>query len=79
MIALMNARMILDRCFAAGWGPAEIASEVGLSEVSVRCWRHRNSIPARHDAPLVAAARARGIPLSHEQLALTRATRRAEA
>jgi DNA-binding transcriptional MerR regulator len=41
----------------------EVAAVTGVTPVAVRAWRRRKSIPARHIAALLAAAKRRGYRL----------------
>jgi hypothetical protein len=45
-------------------GTREIAQATGVKPVTVRAWRRRESIPARHIASLLRAAKMRGYRLS---------------
>jgi hypothetical protein len=53
---------------------AELARDLGRLDVTVRQWWNRNSIPGDADVGLVKAATRRGIQLTFEDLARTRAS-----
>lgn len=47
------------------WGSmAELARDIGEGETTVREWFRRSSIPPRHDAKIMSAAKARGRDLT---------------
>ena len=57
------------RSFIHIWGSvAELARDLGQGESTVRYWFLRGSIPAKHDAALIAAASARGHYIGPQQL-----------
>lgn len=45
-----------------------LASDIGASEITVRQWRNRNSIPARHWQAVLRAADERGLNLCSDDL-----------
>jgi hypothetical protein len=55
--------------FIAIWGSyAELGRAIGQGESTVRHWFSRGSVPAKHDADLIAAASARGHYIGPQQL-----------
>lgn len=59
-------RAIIDRWPSLN----DLASDVGQRYETVKKWRQRNRIESKYWEAMVAAAEARGIPLSLSQLAL---------
>jgi len=52
-----------------------LAADIGEADATiVRMWRYRQRIPAEYDVRIVAAAKARNIPVDFELLAKLRAT-----
>ncbi len=67
---MKTARDILDL-----WPTrAELAREINEAPVTVRQWGRNNSIPGKADVALVTSAMGRGIALTYEDLARSRAT-----
>ena len=57
------------RSFIHIWGSvAELARDLGQGESTVRYWFLRGSIPAKHDAALIAAAKVRNYYIGPDQL-----------
>lgn len=54
---------VVDRIIAKFGSQAALAEAAGVKQPSVHGWRREGLIPARRQAPILAAARARGIPL----------------
>ena len=52
---------------------SDVAADVGVTDKAVMHWRRRQRIPADHFEALVAAAKRRGIALTYEELARSRA------
>lgn len=63
----------MDKIFALWPSLASLAADLGQPYPTVQSWRHRGSIPAKHDLDLVRAARARGGELTLEMIATARA------
>lgn len=54
----------------ARWPSAvALAEDIGESEITVRSWKQRNSIPARHWLSIVRAAQKRKVEVGLEDLA----------
>ena len=56
--------------FISIWGSkAALARAIGEGETTVRAWfNDHHSIPPRHDAKIIEAARCAGRPITHEDL-----------
>ena len=66
---MFTARDILDM-----WPTrADVARDIGYPYVTVRAWGNRDSIPGAADVPLVDVAKRRGLFLTFEMLARSRA------
>jgi len=52
---------------------AELGRDLGVSQGVVAGWKRENSIPAKYDGQLVAAAKRRGIKLSYVKISEVRA------
>lgn len=57
---MRHALEIVVRLFGS---TAAVADAAGVKPVAVRAWKRRKSIPARHIATLIAAAKRRGMQL----------------
>lgn len=51
---------------------AALGRDLGENETTVRSWKRRNSIPAKHDMALIKGAKALGCDLTFEHLAKIR-------
>lgn len=65
----------MDKVFSIWPTAADLAREIGVNPVTVRSWRARMSIPARHDFDIVKAAGRRGALITLEDLAVARSNR----
>lgn len=54
---------VVDRIISKFGSQAALADAAGVSQPSVHGWRRQGLIPARRQSTILAAARARGIPL----------------
>jgi hypothetical protein len=52
---------------------ADLAADLGIPYQTVAAWKNRGRIPATYDVQIVDAAKARGVPLTFEALAVARA------
>ncbi len=65
----MGIRLIISR-----WPSRKVmAKDIGKTAATINLWVHRGNIPAEYDVELMAAAKKRGVFLSYEELAMTRA------
>lgn len=54
---------VVDRIIAKFGSQTALAEAAGVTQPSVHGWRREGLVPARRQAAILAAARARGIPL----------------
>lgn len=62
----------MERIFDIWPSLIEMAKDLGKPYPTVAAWKQRGSIPARYDLDLVACAAARGIELTHKEIAEAR-------
>lgn len=62
----------MEKVFSIWPTAAALARDIGESEITVRAWKRRMSIPANRDLTLIAAAKRRGHELTLEDLAALR-------
>lgn len=71
---------VVERIFEEFGGPAEVGRALGIPTEHAAQMKRRDSIPSRHWATLIEAARTRGFQgVTYEALALHRAARKDSA
>lgn len=68
----------MDHIFSIWPTVADMARDLGENPVTVRAWRQRGSIPAKHDLAIIECARERGAEVTLEEMARFRAAPRGE-
>lgn len=65
---------MMDQLFSLWPTAADMARDIGENPVTVRSWRTRGSIPAKHDLKIIERARQKGGSITFEDLARARAS-----